>query len=480
MHFLFTLLEILTYLNLVFALLIIFFERRNPSATWAWLMVLILIPGIGFMLYLLLGQNLSRRKMFILKTEEDRFHKELLLQGKQLSEDTLEFHDKEMIHYKDMMYMHLVTSQSVLTQDNSVDIYTDGHDKFEALFRSIENATDHIHMVYYIIKNDRLGNKLIAALTKKASEGVEVRFLYDGMGGIRLPRKFFNELKKAGGKVAVFFPSLLPLINVRLNYRNHRKIAVIDGKEAFVGGFNIGDEYLGEDKRFGYWRDTHLKVTGSAVHSLQQRFLLDWRYASSEKIPFDKKYFPCVHSNGDIGIQIVSSGPDSEWEQIKNGFIKMITSAKKSVYIQTPYFIPDESILEALKIASLSGVDVRIMIPSKPDHIFVYWASLSYIGELLKSGVKSYKYIKGFVHSKAIVVDGKISSVGTANMDLRSFRLNFEVNAFIYDSNISSKLQATFEEDIKDCIEITHELYENRSIVIKFKESLSRLLSPVL
>jgi cardiolipin synthase len=480
MHFLFTLLEILTYLNLIFALLIIFFERRNPSATWAWLMVLILIPGVGFMLYLLLGQNLSRRKMFILKTEEDRFHKELLLQGKQLSEDTLEFHDKEMIHYKDMMYMHLVNSQSVLTQDNSVDIYTDGHHKFDALFHSIENATDHIHMVYYIINNDRLGNKLMKALAKKASEGVEVRFLYDGMGGIRLPRKFFNQLKNAGGKVACFFPSFLPLINIRVNYRNHRKIVVVDGKEAFVGGFNVGDEYLGEDKKFGYWRDTHLKIIGSAVNSLQQRFLLDWRYASSEKITFDKKYFPCVHSNGDIGIQIVSSGPDSEWEQIKIVFMKMITSAKKSVYIQTPYFIPDESILEALKIASLSGVDVRIMIPSKPDHIFVYWASLSYIGELLKSGVKSYKYIKGFVHSKAIVVDGKISSIGTANMDLRSFKLNFEVNAFIYDSNISSRLQAIFEKDMEDCIEITHELYESRSIIIKFKESLSRLLSPVL
>jgi cardiolipin synthase len=270
------------------------------------------------------------------------------------------------------------------------------------------------------------------------------------------------------------------MINIRVNYRNHRKIAVIDGKEAFVGGFNIGDEYLGENKRFGYWRDTHLKIVGSAANSLQQRFLLDWRYASNEKIAFDKKYFPCIYSNGNIGIQIVSSGPDSEWEQIKNGYIKMINSAKKSVYIQTPYFIPDESILEALKIASLSGVDVRIMIPSKPDHLFVYWASLSYVGELLKSGVKSYKYNKGFIHSKAIVVDGKISSVGTANMDVRSFRLNFEVNAFIYDSSVSERLTKIFEEDIKCCTEITQELYGSRSLFIKFKESISRLLSPVL
>lgn len=480
MHFLITLLKLLTYLNLIFALLIIFFERRNPSATWAWLMVLILIPGIGFILYLLLGQNLSTIKMFNLKTEEDRFHTELLLQGRQLSEDTLEFHDKEMINYKDMMYMHLINSQSVFTQDNSIDIYTNGHDKFKELFHSIENAEDHIHMVYYIIKNDKLGNRLIETLTKKASEGVEVRFLYDGMGGIRLPRNFFSKLKTAGGKVACFFPSLLPLINIRVNYRNHRKIAVIDGKEAFLGGLNIGDEYLGENKRFGYWRDTHLKIVGSAINSLQQRFLLDWRYASNEKIPFDKKYFPLLQFQGESGIQIVSSGPDSEWEQIKNGFVKMISSAKKSIYIQTPYFIPDESILESLKIASLSGVDVRIMIPNKPDHLFVYWASLSYIGELLKSGVKSYKYDRGFVHSKTIVVDGKISSVGTANMDVRSFKLNFEVNAFIYDSNISKRLKSIFEEDMVFCTEITHELYYSRSIIIKFKESISRLLSPVL
>lgn len=480
MKFIDDLINVLPYLNLLFALLVIFFERRNPSATWAWLMVLLLIPGIGFILYLTFGQNLSRKKMFDFKIAEDRFHKKLLLQGKQLSEDTIKFNDRAMTNYKDMMYMNLINSQSVFTQDNSVEIYTDGNDKFRELFKAIEEAKDHIHMVYYIIKNDSLGNKMIDTLATKASEGVEVRFLYDGMGGLRLPRKFFNRLKNAGGKVACFFPSLLPFVNIRVNYRNHRKIVVIDGKTAFVGGFNIGDEYLGENKKFGYWRDTHLQITGSAVDSLQQRFLLDWRYASEEKITFDKKYFPNKHSKGQIGIQIVSSGPDSEWEQIKNGYIKMIHSAKKSVYIQTPYFIPDESILEALKIASLSGVDVRIMIPNKPDHPFVYWASLCYIGELLKSGVRSYTYNKGFIHSKTIVVDGAISSVGTANMDVRSFKLNFEVNAFIYDVNVSKKLEEIFEEDIKVSTEITKDLYEKRSAVIKFKESISRLLSPVL
>lgn len=480
MEYVFAIFKALTFLNLIFALLIIFFERRNPTATWAWLMVLILIPGIGFILYLLLGQNLSRMKMFNLKTEEDRFHKKLLIQGKQISEDAMEFHDKEMVRYKDMVYMHLTNSQSIFTQDNKVEIYTDGQSKFDALLKSIENSKHHIHIVYYIIKNDKIGNKIIDALTKKASEGIEVRLLYDAMGCRRLPKKFFNKLTAAGGKVSCFFPSLFPLINIRLNYRNHRKIVVIDGKEAFVGGFNVGDEYLGENKRFGYWRDTHIKIIGSAVASLQRRFLMDWRYASHEKIIFDKSYFPEVHSNGKIGIQIVSSGPDSEWEQIKLGYLKMIQSAKKYVYIQTPYFIPDESILEALRIASLSGVDVKIMIPNKPDHPFVYWASLSYIGELLKCGSHIYKYNKGFIHSKAIVVDGNISSVGTANMDVRSFKLNFEVNAFIYDNGVSQSLESIFENDIKNCTEITKSIYEKRSPSVKFKESISRLLSPVL
>ncbi|WMJ80292.1 cardiolipin synthase [Clostridium sp. MB40-C1] len=472
--------EVISFINIPLALAVIFLERKNASATWAWLMVLVLIPGIGFILYLLLGQNLSKQKIFNLKAEEDRFHKDLFLQGKQLSENHMNFHDKEMANYKDMMYMHLNNSQAVFTQDNDVKIYTDGNDLFDSMIDSINNAKDHIHMVYYILKNDNLGNRILDALTKKASEGVEVRFLYDEMGCRKLPKTFFNKLKRSGGKVAVFFPSIVPHINIRLNFRNHRKITVVDGKEAFIGGFNIGDEYLGKNKTFGYWRDTHLKIIGTAVDSLQQRFLLDWRHASNEKITFDKKYFPAKQANKGIGIQIVSSGPDSEWEQIKNGYLKMIQSAKKNVCIHSPYLVPDESITEALKIASLSGVTVKVMIPSKPDHPFVYWASLSYVGELLKAGVKCYTYNKGFLHSKMVVIDGRVASVGTANMDMRSFKLNFEVNAFLYDSKTAESLEEIFEKDILECTEITEKSYENRSLIIKFKESISRLLSPVL
>ncbi len=474
-------LSILLILNVFLAFILIFLERKDPSATWAWLMVLLLVPYLGFLLYLILGQNLSRQKIFDTKTEEDHaIGKILLEQISYIQNNEIIFNDEEMINYQDMIRMQLISDDSIFTQDNEVEIFTDGSKKFDALIDSIEKAEDHIHMLYYIIKNDSLSKKVVTALTKKAAEGVEVRLLYDALGGRTLTKGFFNELTKAGGKVASFFPSKIPLINLRINYRNHRKLAIIDGKYGFIGGFNIGNEYIGLSKKFGYWRDTHLKIKGSAVHMMQTRFFLDWRHASKEKTLYDEKYYPTIESNGKTGIQIVSSGPDSEQEQIKIGYLKMISSARESIYIQTPYFVPDQSILEALKIASLSGVDVKIMIPSKPDHMFVYWATYSYIGELLDFGVKAYTYENGFIHAKTIVVDGKISSVGTANIDVRSFKLNFEVNAFIYDTKTSTELKNIFEDDLNVSSEITIEKYKKRSKVIVVKESISRLLSPVL
>ena len=245
-------------------------------------------------------------------------------------------------------------------------------------------------------------------------------------------------------------------------------------------GINIGKEYLGLSKKMGYWRDTHLRIQGGAVDYLELRFLLDWRFSTKEPYVIKDKYFPVKESIGYTGIQIVSSGPDSKWSSIKNGYLKMINLAKKRIYIHTPYFIPDDSLLEALKLAALSGVDVRIIIPNKPDHLFVYWASLSYVGELIQAGVKCYTYEKGFLHSKMILVDDVISTVGTANFDIRSFKMNFEVNAFIYDKVINSQLQEQFMKDIADSKEITKAIYENRAFGIKFKESISRLLSPML
>jgi cardiolipin synthase len=309
---------------------------------------------------------------------------------------------------------------------------------------------------------------------------VEVKLLYDGMGCMHLPRKFFRPLLDAGGKVASFFPPLLPYINLRINYRNHRKICLIDGEEGFVGGYNIGDEYLGISKEFGFWRDTHIRIKGSALDELELRFLLDWRYASHDNFIAAAQYFPTRSEQGKSGVQIVSSGPDSKWSAIKNGYIKMISSARSNIYLQTPYFVPDDSILEALKIAALSGIDVRLIIPGKPDHYLVHWASLSYVGELLEAGVRCYTYNRGFIHSKLIVIDGLVSTVGTANLDIRSFELNFEVNAFIYDEKLSQDIEASFIKDLDDCTEITIEGYLSRSLSVRIKEAFCRLLSPLL
>src|SRR5699024_3731028 len=247
----------------------------------------------------------------------------------------------------------------------------------------------------------------------------------------------------------------------------------------YIGGFNIGDEYLGNHQKFGYWRDTHLRINGNAVKDMQNRLILDWNQARRNIIEYDKR-FDVGGSRGDVCVQIVSSGLDSDCEQIKYGYIKMILAAKEYVYIQTPYFIPDESLMDALRIAALSGVKIKIMIPNKPDHVFVYWATLSYVGELLNEGAEIYLYQNGFLHAKTIVVDGKVSSVGTANIDVRSFRLNFEVNAFLYDVKMAEKLVAAFKEDIHVSTQMTKHLYEKRSLIIKFKESVSRLLSPIL
>lgn len=468
-------------LNIFLAIAVIFFERKNPTAAWAWIMVLLLVPGIGFVLYLLFSQNFTKKKMFKLREKEMNLIENIKsTEMSLLKSNQIDFKDEHMSKYQDMMYMNLIDSDSIFTQNNLAEVFTDGNEKFEELIRSIEEAKDHIHMLYYIIKNDDISKRVLNVLIQKAKEGLEVRLLFDDLGGRTVSKKLIKDLRVAGGKVASFFPSRIPILNFRVNYRNHRKIVVIDGKYGFIGGFNIGDEYLGLNKKMGYWRDTHLKITGNAVLSIQARFFLDWRHTSKETVENMDKYFPIADTEGDVGVQIVASGPDSEKQQIKYGYIKMINSAKESIYMQTPYFIPDDSILEALKIAALSGIDVRIMIPNKPDHMFVYWATYSYIGELLKAGVRPYIYEKGFLHAKTVVVDGEISTVGTANIDIRSFKLNFEVNAFIYSRDISSKLKDIFEKDINDCTEITKEIYEDRSLIIKFKEAISRLLSPIL
>ncbi|WP_084315711.1 cardiolipin synthase [Thalassobacillus devorans] len=470
----------LIFINVLLAFAIIFLERRDASATWAWLMVLLFIPVGGFLLYLIFGRRLSKKEIF---TWDKKNRLGLLAavqdQLRSIEQDTLKLDHSELESFEDLFYLHLKNNDALLTKDNQVEIFTDGQDKFHALIEDIENAKEHIHLLYYIIRDDQLGQRLSEALIKKAKQGVKVRVLYDDMGSRTLSRKYVKRLEKSGVEVEAFFPALIPKLNMKINYRNHRKLTIIDGKIGYIGGFNIGDEYLGFNKRFGYWRDTHLKVEGGAVHNMQTRFILDWNHASRQDIHYEDRYYQ-AEPKGDVAMQIVSSGPDSEWEQIKHGYIKMILSAKDTVYIQTPYFIPDDSLLDAVRIASLSGVDVRVMIPKMPDHPFVYWATYSNVGDLLEAGAKIYIYQKGFLHAKTIVVDGKIASVGTANIDVRSFRLNFEVNAFLYHPDLAKELEDSFLEDIIDSTQLTVQLYKHRSKWIRFKESIARLLSPIL
>lgn len=482
MDLLYIITTILFIVNILFASVLIFLERKDAGTTWAWLLILFFIPFIGFVIYLFLGQNLTRQRLFqcegVKKIGIEKLIRQQLNQiGKQ------KFDINETVEdYRDLIYLHLKNNDAVLTLGNEIELFTDGRKKFNQLLIDIMVAKEYIHIQYYIFRKDSLGQEIINALVKKAEEGVEVRLLYDDLGSRQLGRKDLKRLVDAGGEIGVFFPSKFALINLRLNYRNHRKLVNIDGQIGYVGGFNVGEEYVGLSEKFGYWRDTHIRISGKAVDAIQTRFILDWNQAMKRRpIVYDEKYFPAKEeSNGEAPVQIVSSGPDSEWEQVKNGYIKMIMSAKESVFIQTPYFVPDQSLLDALRIAALSGKDVRVMIPKMPDHPFIYWATYFYVGELLKTGAKVYIYQKGFMHAKTIVIDRKICSIGTANIDIRSFKLNFEVNAFIYHPSTSENLAYSFEEDMTNSIQLTPELYGERSRLIRIKESISRLLSPIL
>lgn len=472
--------EHLWFWNALLSIVIVFFQRRDPKTVWTWLLVLYFIPILGFVLYLLLGQDMRKRKMFRLKEMEDSLNSQIQKQEETIFRNEFNLSDGLLEDYHDLVLYNLEALQAAYSDDNEVTIYTDGNEKFDALIEAIDSAEKFIHIQYYIIKNDILFERIVKHLVKKVEEGVEVRVLCDGMGGRFVKESYWKALRKKGIQVAIFFPPLLKRLQLRINYRNHRKIAVIDGKTAFVGGFNIGKEYIGLDKRFGYWRDTHLKIEGSAVAQLQIRFILDWNYAAKDDLFSQEGYFPEIKGKGNVGVQIVSSGPDSRYQEIRDNYVRLISKAKKNIYIQTPYFIPDEALMTALRVAAMSGVDVKLMIPCKPDHMFVYWATYSFVGDLLAAGAKCYTYDDGFLHAKGIMVDGLASSYGTANMDMRSFYLNFEVNAVLYSSEITKKLESIFLKDLGKCTEITPYDYSRRKLSIRLKEQVSRLLSPLM
>ncbi|MGO4889360.1 cardiolipin synthase [Anaerobacillus sp. MEB173] len=470
--------SILFSLSVFFIAVVIFLENRNPAKTLTWLIVLGVFPVVGFVFYLMFGQNYRKKKLFRQKAilDEQEFTK---IEGNRLLDENeiMKMGGQQQLLFR--LAHRLANNPISFSTDTKV--LTDGIETFAHIIQSLKMAKHHIHLEYYIVRADGVGREIQKILIEKAKEGVKVRFLYDAVGCWQLSPYYIKELRTAGVEMIPFSPVKLPIFTHKINYRNHRKIIIIDAHIGFVGGLNIGDEYLGKHKYFGHWRDTHLYVKGEAVRSLQLIFLRDWYYMTGETLLKPSYLSPLqVESKNLGGVQMIASGPDTRWEVIKKLFFSMITSAKKSVWISSPYLVPDDDILSAIQIAALSGVDVRILMPSRPDKRIVFHASRSYFPELLDAGVKIYEYNHGFLHSKIIIIDGEIASIGTSNMDMRSFHLNFEVNAFLYRTKSVTKLVNDFIYDLEHSTPICYDVFKKRPITRRVIESTARLLSPLL
>lgn len=478
---------VLLCLNFVVALTIIFLERRNPSATLAWIMILILLPVFGIIIYIFLGQNFTKAKMFRMsKSEQMVTTNSLLNQKKAMDEGTFDYASKEGAKWKDLVMFNHNYAAAYYTKDNEVEIFSDGREFFKKYVDDIRKAKKSIKVQYFIVKSDFFGKYILNELVEKAKEGVEVRFLMDALGSRTMTAGRLKEFEEAGGKYALFFPPRFKYLTLKLNYRNHRKVTIIDEKIGYTGGFNVAKEYIGKKKKFGYWRDTHLRIEGDAVNDLNIRFLLDWRFASHEKVDIEpvKLFKPDkVHKN-EMGrgaaMQVISSGPDTAKQEIKAAFMKIIANAKKYIYIQTPYFVLDESLKDALTIAAHSGVDVKVMIPEISDHMFVKSANRAYAGDILEASGSVYVYRKGFLHAKMLVADDEVVTFGSSNFDKRSFKLNFETNVVVYDENVAKRARGLFEKDEKASEKIDYETFKERPNYYKMKESITILISDLL
>jgi len=438
------------------------------------------IPVLGFIMYLLVGSNFHKRKIFHIKAIDDSVNEAAAFQLKELAHKNL---GTEVMpqRYEDLIRYNLNCAGGFLTTHNRIEVFTDGSALFDDLLAEINAATSSIHLQFYIIQDDSLFGSISEALMAKAAAGVQVRILYDAIGSRYTSKSMWKRLSRHGIRVCAFFPALFGRFHLRINYRNHRKIVVIDGKAGYVGGFNIGNEYVGKSRAFGKWRDTHFKLIGDAVMLLQLRFAYDWNYAYKEDIFSDRGYFPMFPVNhAKTLLQIVPGGPDLETKSIRDNYLWLIANAKQRIQIQTPYFIPDESVLSALLLAIRCGVEVSLMIPDICDHPFVHWATLSFAGELILAGGNVYAYKGGFLHAKGIIADGEVFSYGTANFDLRSFELNFELNVIVYDKKMAGHMETLFINDMKECEVIDRKVYAERGLKVRFKEQLSRLLSPIL
>lgn len=448
-------------------------DNRQPAKTMAWMLVLMFIPFLGIILYIFFGQN-TRKERKIWQQSLDQLTKRSMLEFVEQKD----FNIPE--EYRTISNLFMNQNLALPFKNNEVEIYTSGYDFFPSLLMEIGKAEHHIHIDTFIISDDPLGRIIADALIDKAKQGIEVRLIYDDVGSWRTPNSFFTRMRNEGIEVYAFMPVRFPAFTSRVNYRNHRKICVIDGEVGFIGGMNIARRYVqGTPKQS--WRDTHVKLTGAAVYGLQRAFLVDWYFVSKVFIT-ERSYYPeiIIGQNNSL-VQVVTSSPTSLWPEIEQGYVRILTNAKHYVYMETPYFLPTDPILFAMRVAALSGVDVRLMIPYETDTKVVEWASRSYVIEASRAGVKILLYRKGFNHSKLLVSDDAMATIGSTNVDFRSFENDFEANAFFYDKKIALQVKEVFLADQKDSIDLDDvRRFIKKPFLQRLWESFVRLLSPLL
>lgn len=465
-------LNILYALTILSIIAVVVSENRNPVKSLAWITVLLVVPVVGLVLYVFFGRNIQNKRII-----SRRNRRKLRRLAAEAVPDRTR-HDRRPSAIRQQMTLATSLCGSNYYEGNSVEIFDNGADKFRALLADIAAAKRSINMQYYIIVNDRIGTQVLEALMERARAGVKVRLIYDHVGSFKLKSSFLRRLEEAGVEAHPFFKVVFPPFGTRINWRNHRKIAVIDGKIGYIGGMNVADRYVDGGKNFSHWRDLHLRVTGPAVAPLQQSFATDWNFMGLPLIEEAAGGEPA--RNNPAGMQLVTGGPTAQWLNMTMVFQHAIASARKCVWIQTPYFIPTEGLLHTLQMAALSKVDVRIMLPRRSDSDMLRWASFSYIQECLRAGIKVYLYGKGMLHSKAIIVDDGFATVGSTNFDFRSFEHNFEANMLIYSGEFNSRMKALFLRDQKDCVRVSAARWRGRPVLEKGLESFMRLFSPIL
>lgn len=462
----------LVYLAVIlFTIVIVLLDNRNPVKTMAWVLVLVFLPVVGLAFYFFFGRN-TRKERLISKKGFSRLSKRPMAEY-QAQEALGDFTGRNQL----IPFFHRV-SNALPFEGNDVQVFTYGYSMYQELFRRIAKAKHHIHLEFYIFENDAVGRLLRDLLIDKAREGVSVRLLYDDVGCWDVNPMFYDEMLCEGIEVRSFLKVRFPQFTSKVNYRNHRKLAIIDGKVGFIGGMNIALRYL-KGVPWGVWRDTHICLKGKAVYGIQTAFLTDW-FAVDRTLLTSAQYFPKMDTVGTSVAQIVTSDPVGEWHDIMLGLVKAISCAQRYIYVETPYFLPTEQVMAAFQTAALSGVDVRLMIPKKADAFITHKGTMSYLDELMKSGVKVYFYRAGFLHSKLWVADDEWASVGSTNLDFRSFEHNFEANAFFYDEKTVCTMKEIFLEDMKKCMTLSQKIWDKRSFKNKIVESVVRLLAPLL